>query len=489
MAMEFAVNFNMGNAVSSLLKVNNISKDIQKQFDKMSVTAKGMNYEFTSITKATDDFSNTAVEAGKNTEKLVKTTKKIRENIVDANAAMGSFEELVNGTSGFFANLAGKIPVVGDMLSKLFSHPVKNVFDLNKKMASFNDAFAAVNKTGGGFENMMGNLFTNFAGNLKSFTANISNVGALLTKGLLPAISAGFHAIIPAVIGLGTALLPIIGTVLAIAAVVYTLKKIWDLNIGGIQTSVFQLAGMFKDTLGKSALKFQQILQKLSPIFKLVFQPLFQQLKIIWAIFSGLIDIVFAVIDPIAEALGELAAPFADLQGEGMGLIDVVKWIGKYFSLVTKGIGISMKIILFPIKLIALGIKTIIDLVKVLWERFKQSPIFAKMMEVMADRFNKVKGVVEKLIEPFKWLLDASQKIGKFLGIIEEEEGGAAGGKGAGAKRARTPGSTMVSSSSQRTTNVSPNITINTSREISGAGAKQFSSELSTMIETQAKGA
>lgn len=487
MAMEFAVNFNLGSVIPNLNKVNVTAKDIQKNLDKMKVTSMGIDEGFKAVQEASDDFSSTVTEATKGTDALAKSAKKVREEVEDAASAMDDFEELVGGTSGFFANLAGRIPIVGDMLSKMFQHPVQRVFELNKKMASFNEAFQNVNKTGGGFANMTNVLFKSFQGNLSSFTGNLMNIGTVLTKNLLPAIAAGFKAIIPLVIKIAIALAPIAAIVLAVVAAVYTLKKVWDLNIGGIQTSVFQLAGMFKDTLGSAAIKFQKILQKLEPVFKLVFQPLFHNLKIVFALFKGLVDVVFAVIDPIAEALGELAAPFADLQGEGNGLIDVVKWIGKYFSLVTKSIGISMKIILFPIKLIAHGIKFIIDLVKVLWERFKQSPIFAKMMEVMADRFNKIKAVVEKLIAPFKWLLDAAKKIGEFLGIIEEEEAKLeGGGKG---KRDRRPGSTTVTQATQRTTNVSPVITINTSREISQKGAQQFSSELSTMIETQSKGA
>jgi len=487
MAMEFAVNFKLGDAIPNLMKVNTISKDIQKSLGKLKITTSDMGKGFTSVNKTSENFSNTVKEATKETDKLAKSSKKVREEIEGAAGAMDSFEELVSGTGGFFSELAGMIPGVGGMLSKLFTHPVQKVFDLNKKMASFNDAFENVNKTGGGFGNMMSNMFTNVGGNIKAFTANISQVGSILTKSLLPAIQVGIKAIIPQIIAMGVALLPIVGWVLAIVAAVYTLKKIWDLNIGGIQTSVFELAGMFKDTLGKAALKFQMILQKLSPIFKLVFQPLFQQLKIIFAVFSGLVDVVFAVIDPIAEALGELAAPFADIQGEGFKLIDVVKWIGKYFGMVTKAIGIYMKIILFPIKLIAYGIKAIIDVVKVLWERFKQSPIFAKMMEIMAERFNKIKMVIQGLIAPFKFLLDTAKKIGDFLGITEGEDEKA--DKKSKGGRARTPGSTLVSSSSQRVSNVSPNITINTSREISGKGAQQFSSELGTMIETQSKGA
>lgn len=485
MAMGFEINLNAGGALSSLNQINMVAKDINMNLKKTTDAFKGVDKNIQSAVVNQDQMNVSVNRADELVNNVEQEFADAANRIMDMNEAQADFKSLVDMTSGSISKFAGNIPIIGGMLSKALQHPVGNIFDMNEKMKAFNSSFANVARSAGGFEGAIGNLFKSFGANMTLFTKNITNVGALLTKSILPAIGAGFKAIIPAVVGLGAALGPILLAVAAIVAAVYTLKKVWELNIGGIQGIVFEFVGTIKDTLYSSIVRFQKLLQKLEPVFKLVFQPLAVQLKWIGVLFKGLMEIVWAIVDPIADAIAELAEPFASLQGEGVDpLKKAMEVLGQVFSYVAKGISISLKIALFPIKLLAKGIATVIDLVKVLWERFKQTKIFQIAVMALAEGWKQVKEFIDGLIEPFKFLLDTAKEIGKFLGIVEEETEAI---NAANVPGGRSKGSTAFTSTSQRTTNVAPVITINTSREITSAGARDFASQMSGVIETQAK--
>lgn len=497
--MDFAVNFDFSKTLNSLNSMNKVVAGIQNTLKKTNVEYKGQVDSVKKIENVQKNINVGKSEEVEHQKKTIAGLSKQEQKLLRIKKLQQDYKYLVNETGGFFSRLVSKIPVVGEGLSKLFTHPVEKIFNMNEGMSKFNNAFANVNKGGKGFATMTNNLFKSFAGNMGTFTNNISQVGGILTKQMFPAIAHGLKMLPALFVKLAVAAAPVALTILAIAAAIYTMKKIWDYNIGGIQTSVFQVGGMLRDILGQNLLKFQQMLKKLEPLFKIVFTPLFHVIKMTVAILGGLMKVIWAIIDPIVEVVSELLEPFAELQGEGYGMIDMVKLIGNYFTVYSKMITIALKIILFPIKLIAVGIKTVIDIMKILWQQFTKIPIINKTFDTMADGFKKTYDFVKQLLKPFQWLLDAAKKVGDYLGITKDVEeltdslkemSGAMPGADQMLPEGMAPavkGATTVSTSSQRITNVSPNITINTSREITAEGAKDFSNTLSGVIVQQSK--
>jgi hypothetical protein len=250
---------------------------------------------------------------------------------------------------------------------------------------------------------------------------------------------------------------------LAVGAIV-TLKKMWDLNIGGIQTQVFGLAGAFRDTLGKAFVQFQKALQKLGPMIKVVIVPLFGVLKGLATVLGGLFDGVFAIIDPILDALNEIFAPLAEMMDElGIG-IDGFKILSDILRVVGKTIGWVVKIALWPmLTAMRMGLK--------LGDKFGGS-------------MNILKRHIEAMVAPFKMIYDMAVKVAQFLGLMKDDTEQASALPG-NIQPSAVPVSN-VQSGTQRTTNVQPNIVINTSREITERGARDFSTTLSSEITRQA---
>jgi len=453
MGKTFDINFDFGNAVNDLANINKSAVELQKNLKETSFV---VNLDLNKALQKTD-------------EELARIEQR-------------SFDDVLSGPAGILSKMIGDIPVLGRFLAPLFRNPVDNLNRMNKSMMVFNDS---MRRLGGldGFKKKVGELFKSFSSNTNLFTTNL--IGSM--KGAFGLIKGGgaaaFKAIIPSITAIGAALGPILAVIAGIVAAVFTMKQIWKFNIGGIQTEVYALVGLIRDQLGTSLVAFQKLLQKLSPVFKLVFQPFFHALKGIVTILGAVLKGVMTILDPIISVIGEIAAPFAELQGEAMGSINIFKILGDVIGVVAKIIAFALKVALTPLRLLAKGIAWLVELGKKLGGAFMKLPWVQKMFSAIGQGVKELQAFLVGLLEPFQKLIDGAKKIGNFLGITGGEEDKLPESV---SPQGRSVG-TNVSNNSSRTTVVQPNITVNTSREVTAQGGRDFANSLSGTLATQAR--
>jgi len=117
---------------------------------------------------------------------------------------------------------------------------------------------------------------------------------------------------------------------------------------------------------------------------------------------------------------------------------------------------------------------------------FMKLPFVAKIFKGIGDAIKEAKEMIDAFLAPFIKIYEIIQKVGEFLGY----GGGGGGEEGRALPEGTAPksrGFTNISSASNRTTNNSPSITINTSREISAKGAREFSTEMGAQIMGQSQ--
>jgi hypothetical protein len=279
----------------------------------------------------------------KTTEKTTKAYKAQEEQLKQINEQVKKMKNQRDA----FKDIAGGILPDGVMKSyDKFSR-------LNEQFAVIADGEKNPMKK---FQAVTKDFFADFGSQAKTFA---SNVQMIFGKGLVGAFKLAGAGIKGLMIGF-SGLIPIIASVaapiLAVVAVIYTLKRIWDQNLGGIQTSIFQIGGAFKDFIAKSAVAFDKMLRGLSPVIRIlgnvIKMILIPPIKILEGLFLGLMEIL----TPIAEAIGDAFSPLAELfgmTGEGQGFMDVMNGISAAIQGIGKAVGFVLKIVFTPLKMIS----------------------------------------------------------------------------------------------------------------------------------------
>lgn len=430
MAKEMTLKFNMANALKDFKQLNvyseNLNINLNTEINRLQDARTELTEKLLLQKRGSDAYKNINIQISDINKNLKVTTNELGD-VVEISEA---FEDVISAPTNALAQSVSKIPLIGGALSTVFTQPLAKINDMNKSMSKFNESFRVVNQKGGGLKFLITDMFTSFNKNAKLFSANMLSSVKAISAGLLTNIGPAFAALIPVIGTVVVSLAPIIAGVLAIAAVVYTLKKVWDFNVGGIQKHVFGLIGIFRDGLGRSVLKFQQILQKLGPVFSTVFKIIFPILKGITVALFAITDAFFSALAPLADTLGEIFKPFEQMLGDGKGIVSLFKTMGQV-------IGAVISIALIPLKILAGTIKLIMTGLKLL------------------------KGESAGVKSPTEGIKGGTSPFGRPV--------------------------TAITSGTQRTTNNNPSITINTSREVSSQGAKDFSNTLVGILGTQAK--
>jgi len=484
--VNFEVNMDFSKSISQANALWKKTSSLQSNFFAAKKEAEGMRDALQDSVRQLR-MSGASLEQVAALEGSVANKMQMLEwRLQDVNDQQEAFNELVGHGGDQLADVISRIPLIGGLLSPMFRRPLDRLNDMNMSMGRFNKAFATLTKDGKSLDSVFSGFFQNFSTNIATFGKNFHKAfsgGATAMLKNIPTIFSGIAtsagALIPV---LASIALPILG----IVAAVFTLKKIWDLNIGGIQKQVFGLMGVFRDVFGKTMINFQKSLQKLGPLFKLIFTPLFTILKGVGKLLGGLFDGVFAIIDPILDVINEIFAPLAEGQSQAMGLVDVFGILADTLRVVGKIVGFVLKVALTPMKLM-FRVGMAIGKVLAGWVgKFMKLKFVQNFVQRVKDNFEMLKSVLEALLKPFKFLIEGFEKISNFLGGDEEKEikvkdvsPGAAGISPAGRPV------TSVNNTSSRVINNNPNITVQTSREISGAGGKQFANTLGGMLSSQ----
>ena len=205
---------------------------------------------------------------------------------------------------------------------------------ISNKISAFAEKQEVFKKVGGrvgifgnqlkGIGNSIGKLTGKTNGLGKAF--NVFGQGmqgaAMQGKGFFGSIMSGFGAVRAAMatgqIGLtsliagfgtlGAAILTALWPIALIAAAIFTLKKIWDTNMGGIQTKFNAIMGMVKTAWAKFNIFFIKTLRKLQPLFNFVFGTLFKTLKGVFAVIGAIFDALKSMFEPIIDAFAEVFA-------------------------------------------------------------------------------------------------------------------------------------------------------------------------------------
>lgn len=261
-----------------------------------------------------------------------------------------------------------------------------------------------------------------------------------------------------------TSLLPLA----LLAGAVYTLRKVWDNNIGGIQTKFQEFMGQVKQLWYEFEANFIEVLRTLEPIFTFFFSQLSVVINGLAKLLGGIFKGIGAIIKPFIDAFNEIREAFSFLSNDTSKAANefnifavVASTLGKIFEVLGKTIGFVLKFTLLPIVKAFEGLAKIIEFISNAWknliDRFRETTVFKSVMNI----FETIRDVIEKLIST----------INRIPGINIPTDG-------------LDAAENMLRGESSRTTN-NDNRTVNihTSREISGQGARDFESMLAMNLD------
>ena len=320
---------------------------------------------------------------------------------------------------------------------------------------------------------------------------------AMSGKGLFGSLSSGFKAVVggfrtgslsvmASITGIGVSLSAILLPLAAIGAAAFTLKKMWDLNIGGMQTKFMQLFGSLKTAWGKFNAVFARSLQKLSPLFNVVLSPIFAQLKFLFAVFEGVFKGIFAVISPIIDIFGEIGKTIEDVFGlssEGKMFTNVLKGIVAVLGGIGKTVGFLLKVLLSPIKLGLHMIRVYKKLGKIIGSVFKN-----KALDMFGD---KISSVVKIIIGAKNIFIDFKNAVinsilgiwNKIVRILDKIPDVFLPESLQNIKTSNSPATQASNNNvSNKTVNNNQNVTFNTSRPTSPNMASAFTDAIAKQL-------
>ena len=392
-------------------------------FDKFKSIEFGLKKDLALADKTTDAF--------KDMNKELKDTK---SKLSAISSQKNAFEDLVSGT------------------------PLAKITQMNNKFSKLNNVFAKLGSGSG--KKQLVNLFKNTIG------------------GGLKALSSGISALLPALASLAAPILLVVGAIV-------TLKRMWDLNIGGMQTTFFKVFGKIKDMWAGMVIKFDKTLKKLSPLFKVVFGTIGNILLPILTAVGLAFDGIFAIVSPIVDAITEAVKPLTDMFDTTNNMSKRLEMTKKIWGGIFKVLGFITKIIvkglLRPltevIKVVAkvaegfLRLKKINeDISKKMFDTFKNTEFGQKLFE----RFEKIKEIIMVIWDIYK----------KIYGIKDDKQNESKA-KGVSRERSFKAAATMMSGGEASNTTDNRNFTINSAGSIDKNNAvgildvfkKQFSRE------------
>ena len=290
------------------------------------------------------------------------------------------------------------------------SSPFAFIERMNESMGQFLERSVDIKKAGG-FQKVFSGHLQDTLGRLQKFGKVATEaIGAGLNVGL--ANAGGIMKLLIAKIGMvAAAFAPIAAVVGAVVALIFVLKKAWDFNIGGMQTSFFRVTGKLKDAWGRFNIALLKTLQKLAPLFKVVFGA-------IGAVVGGVFKGIGAIAKPIFEGIGEIVDIIAESFGKsadgGQTFIKVAQAIGSALAFVGSVVGVVIKLIF---KVIATSIKWNLAIMKVLG-----------VFKLFQGVFKVIGAGADFLVKSFEKLFGWVTKILEKMGLLKKDQGEAVKG-------------------------------------------------------------
>jgi len=226
------------------------------------------------------NFNKVSIDQAKLTKSLESSSRVVKSISTDTKKMVNSFESLIGSALPF-----------GDALN-----------DQKKKFEKVSGILKTIGSQGGIFKVMttyMNELSSTIGGTGKALTGALG--GGL--QAMIASARAAFMLLIESAATFATSLLPFLPIILGIIAVVFTLKRMWANNVGGMQTYFMRFIGMLKDTWRTFVAMFDKTLRMLGPIFKVIFGIIFVPLLAAVKNLQGLMKGLFAIIQPIIAAV------------------------------------------------------------------------------------------------------------------------------------------------------------------------------------------
>lgn len=354
---------------------------------------------------------------------MSKTSKTLSGNLTNVKTSIKNFDTLGKSISilpkklhqfslqkKIMKDVGGSVGIFGNYVEQLG----KSLLDTTGRTNGLSVAFL-------GFGRATKNAAINGDGFFKSLQKGFSEVYLLLRTGGIT-LTAIFSEL--AVI-MGTLLWPLL---LAIP-VIYTFKKVWENNIGGIQTSFTKALGTMKSAWGRFNAGFIKVLRKsLTPVI------------------SGLISGLKSMITPFISFFKDLATMFNFIFNNGNDqmrtFIYLSEVLGTTFKWTGKIIGFVLRVILYAIEGI-IGVFMIIGKI-----------IYNQLVKPILDTYDAIKAIWEF-----------------FNGSSDSENSNKMSNNN---KQGTAVGYSSSSTNSNSVTNNNQSITIHTSRSATPEDAQSF---------------
>jgi len=360
-----------------------------------------------------------------------KDSKELTSNVMSLSEALDKSKKFT-----YIDNILGGM---GNKLDKIAEK--KAVFDMvggragifGKELMSVGQKLSLVTGNSQG----LGKAFEMFGGQMMA--------SSMAGKGFIKSIGSGFSAVftgirigsitaMASITGLMTLLGTFVAPILAVVAAIYIFKKVWDANIGGMQTS------------------FSKIMGRLKSISGILNANLITALRAIGPLFSGIFSALESTLDPILDAFEELNKMFKQ-NSQSLGVFTILaKVLGFQFKVIGVVIGTLIRATLYPLMLIFKAISLAVKGLDIVWKAFANTAVFKTILTfvlAIRDAFIQIKDTIESI--PF---------LGKGSPAAESSGGGG----------------------SSRTVNNNQQITFQTNRVTSPEQSQSFVDSFARMI-------
>ena len=341
-------------------------------------------------TKKIDEFNKVLKETSKSSKALNKSTRqnKMPSKTKDLNKGLAKTEKQMKALRTLVATDLGFDVLTNE--GKKFGRTIEaiggggNLEKLQGMFKSFGDGFMNSSKKGAGFFKAMGGGFKSMSKYIKVAMGGIKGLILLLGKVLFP--------------------------ILAIVAAFKLLQRMWQLNVGGMQTQWGKFMGDIKTTIGKFSAEFSKVLRKLSPLFEVLLKPFIMNMKLAWVLVKGIFGAIWEVIKPIFEVFEELGNVLKDIfgvTGEAKIFEGILKTIGFVLKIIGKTLGFILKVGLYPIIKAFRTIREVIDYIK-------KSPLFEAWLVILKEVKNIFVGLKDTIMGTLQTIWDF------IIGIINK---------------------------------------------------------------------
>lgn len=305
-----------------------------------------------------------------NIDKLLTGTARMLKDFTDTKTTAAKLEKSIEKSAKHIEKMSKDMKDVQKPFEDLFSSLVPfggKLVEQNRRITEMINNLSKV-KEAGGFFNIAGKYIGNMAEKTKQagrlmidLLGNGVAKASAIAAGGIEGIGAALGSVTVAAAPLVAALAAVAAVIAVVVAAVFTLKRMWVNNIGGMQTTFLSFIAKLKTAWSKFVVRFDRMLRKISPAIKVLVNIIGVALSGALEIVTGLVDGLFIALEPIFDAIAEIGAAINEAFGSGQddmrGMMDVAKAIAAVFRGIGTAIAFVIKLMRPFIEMLKLVIK------------------------------------------------------------------------------------------------------------------------------------